>query len=359
MANPTSCLTLELSGTPACSAVMSLFCSTSDQGGQTYLEKWQGDELTSPCRRFVALNLGNQRQYVPVIDAFVRRYLLTERNAVTYAQQGAGLYDPAIEDVVKVCQTYVGGCENVLNSVCSGFTTQELSGNPNLASLCGCHLSDTEYNKYGGVFGVSRECSPTCLLQSAVKRRDPSNETAFLRCNQSICIIDDVTINILGKSTAGNISFNQACGSCGPNSACVCSISDVSISAVESTIKDTSFLQQCGGQAAVRCFKRDINGVPQSIPCENLDPSTATPTTTTTLTSARIRLILIIVVIVIVVIIIIVIIILLLRRNQPSVYRPATTTLIAAPPPAYYPVPYGGYRGGETASNSLAQAPLI
>jgi hypothetical protein len=322
MANPTSCLTLGLASTPECSQVMALYCSTDDSGsGQTYTQKWQGDELTSPCRRFVALNLGNQRQYVPVVDAYVRRYLLTERRAISYPAQGSSLYDPAIADVVQVCQTYPGACDNVLQTVCSGFTAQELGGNPSQASLCGCFLSSAEYNKSGGVFGVGRECSPTCLLQSAVKPRDPSSQTDFLRCKQSICIIDDVTINILGKSTAGNISFNQACSSCGTgaansSSSCICSISDVSITAVESTIKDTSFTQQCGGAQNVRCFKRDINGVPQSIPCNSLDPATANPaTTTTSLTSSRLRTILIISIVVIVVIIIIVIVVLLLNHR--------------------------------------------
>lgn len=355
MANPTSCLTLGLASTPECSQVMALYCSTSDDQDLTYTQKWQGDELTSPCRRFVALNLGNQRQYVPVVDAYVRRYLLTERKAITYASQGSQIYDPAIEDVVKVCSSYVGGCDNTLSAVCSGFTAQELGGNPNQARLCGCFMAPAEYDKSGGVFGVGKECSPTCLLQSAVKPRDPSNQTDFLRCKQSICIIDDVTINILGKSTAGNISFNQACSSCsgGPNSSssCVCNISDVSITAVESTIKDTSFVQQCGGPSQVRCFKRDINGVPRPIPCDNLDPAKSNNTTTTSLTSSRLRTILIVSIIVIVVIIIIVIVVLLLRRNQPSVYRPASTTVINTPPLAYYPSGYSG--------SSLSRAPLL
>jgi hypothetical protein len=351
MANPTSCLTLGLASTSECSQVMALYCSTSDDQGLTYTEKWQGDELTSPCRRFVALNLGNQRQYVPVVDAYVRRYLLTERRAISYPAQGSQLYDPAIADVIAVCSAYPGSCDNVLQNVCSGFTSQELGGNPSEASLCGCFLSSAEFDKEGGAFGVPRECSSTCLLQSAVKPRDLTDQTSFLRCKQSICIIDDVTINILGKSTAGNISFNQACSSCGNGGSCVCSISNVSITAVESTIKDTSFLQQCGGIQNLRCFKKDINGIPRSVPCTNLDPATTNPTTTTSLTSSRLRTILIISIIVIVVIIIIVIVVLLLRRNQPSVYRPASATVINTPPLAYYPSGYSG--------SALAQAPLL
>lgn len=361
MANVTSCLTLQYANTPECTQVMALYCSNNDEGvnGQTYTEKWQGDELTSPCRQFVALNLGNPVQYVPVVDAYVRRYLLTERKAITYKQQGSDIYDPAIDDVVKVCQTYVGSCDNLLSTVCRGFTRQELSGNPNSAKLCGCFLSDEEFAKEGGVFGVSRECASTCIIQSAVKPRDPANPTSFLRCKQSICIIDDVTINILGKSNTGNISFNQACGSCGDSGSCVCAISDVSITAVESTIKDTSFSQQCGGVSKIRCFKKDINGVPQSVPCDNLDPNAVKTTQTTSVTSARLRNILLISIGVIIAVIIIVIIILIARRNKPMVYRPSTT-IVAAPPPMYYPPLYNdSYGSSAFGGGGLSRAPLI
>lgn len=360
MANVTTCLSLQYANTPQCSAIMSLYCSNSEPNGMTYTEKWQGDELTSTCRKFVALNLGNQLQYVPVIDAYVRRYLLTERKAITYKQQGSIIYDPAIEDVVNVCQSYPGGCDNVLSTVCLGTTRQELGGNPNRASLCGCFLSSAEFDKEGGAFGVERECSSTCILQSAVKRRDPASQTSFLRCKQSICIIDDVTINILGKSTVGDISFNQNCGSCGDSGSCVCSISDVSITAVESTIKDTSFSQKCGGPSKIRCFKKDINGVPQPVPCTNLDTAKSNTTQTTSLTASRLRRGLIISIIAIVaVIIIIVIVILIVRRNQPSIYRPSTN-LIPSAPSVYYPPVYSDSYGRTAFGGSgLSRAPLI
>lgn len=362
MANVTTCTDLQFANTPACSAIMSLFCSsdTPGVGGQTYLEKWQGDEITSPCRKFVALNLGNQAQYVPVVDAYVRRYLLTERKAISYPQQGSTLYDPAIEDVVKVCQSYPGACDNTLSAVCRGTTRQELGANPNLSRLCGCFLSDEEFAKEGGAFGVTRECASTCIIQAAVKPRDPNNQRAFLKCKQSICIIDDVTINILGKSNAGDISFNQSCGSCGDSSSCVCSISDVSITAVESTIKDTSFSQQCGGADKIRCFKKDINGVPQSVPCTNLESNAPPTTQTTSITAARLRLGLIVGIIgIILLVIIIVIIILIVRRNQPSFYRPSSTTFLPSPPPAYYPLPYDGYPRSNFGGGGLSRAPLI
>jgi hypothetical protein len=90
-----------------------------------------------------------------------------------------------------------------------------------------------------------------CVLGTAVKPLDTttSNPAEFLNCTQSICIIDDVTIQILSNSSTGNITFAQACGSCANNNtagSCRCYIEDVTLQAVNSLVGDISFQQQCG-----------------------------------------------------------------------------------------------------------------
>lgn len=254
---------------PGCVTIMSNFCRVDEPLGDTYLEKWQGDEFTSDCRAFAALNAGNQAQYAPVVDAYVRRYLVTDGNSVTYPQQGSLIYDPAIEDVIDVCSTYPGGCDAVLTQVCNGFTRADLKSNPNLGKLCGCFMADLQYDKYAGTFGVSKQCDPACTLQSAVHRRDVTNQFNFLECGQTICIIDDVKIQLLNNTVAGDISFGQACSSCGTGGSCQCVISDISVTAVESSIANINFDQQCGGNPL--CYKSNAQGIPELIDCSLLE----------------------------------------------------------------------------------------
>lgn len=348
MATVTSCTTGGGASNPGCVSVMSNYCSTDDIAGPTYQEKWEGDEVTSNCRKYVSLNTGNQPQYVPVVDAYVRRYLLTDANPITYAQQGSLIYDPAIEDVIEVCQDYPGGCDNVLGQDCSGFTRNDLKNNPNMGKLCGCFMSDAEYDKYTGAFGVSQICDPACVLQSAVKPRDPANQFGTLQCQQSICVIDDVTISILQKSQTGDITFAQACSSCSGGAGCTCNISDISIQSVQSTIKDINFDQQCGG--VQRCYKRDANGIPQLVDCSALT-GTGSADSPASLFSNTAVLLGIIILVALVLIVIIVAIIANRRRDQPTSFR---VQPYAAPPPPLYGASPPAY-----VATPLSQAPLI
>jgi len=327
---------------------MESYCQTDDGGlGPTYLEKWEGDEVSSNCRGFVALNLGTQSQYTPATDGYVRRYLVTDSNPITYPQQGNSVYDPAIEDVVEVCQDYPGACDVVLNNVCAGYTRQDLANNPNLAKLCGCFMSDAEYDKYSGTFGVEKICDPACVLQSAVKPRNPADQFATLRCSQTVCVIDDITIAILGKSNVGDINFAQACSSCGTGTGCTCNISDISITSVESTIGNINLDQQCGGN--INCFQRDANGIPRPVPCSALGPGSDSSTSG----GLSIATILIIIGIAILLIVIIVIIALLARRRteEPTMLRGYE---YAAPPPPMNYEPAGFY-----SRSPLSAAPLF
>jgi len=349
MANVTTCTSGAGASNPACIPVMSNYCSTDDISGPTYQQKWQGDELTSNCRKYVSLNTGHQSQYVPVVDAYVRRYLITDAHPITYAQQGSLIYDPAIEDAIQVCQNYPGGCDNVLTQECSGFTRNDLKNNPNMGKLCGCFMADSEYDKYTGAFGVTKICDPACVLQSAVKPKDSANQFETLHCHQSICVIDDVTISILQKSSTGDITFAQACSSCSGGAGCTCNISDISIQSVQSTIKDISLSQNCGG--INRCYKRDANGIPQLVNCSTLTGTTTGTTTSSSIFSNTAVIIGIIVLVAMIIIVIIVALIANRRRNEPVPFR---NQGYAAPPPPLYNPPAPTYY-----ATPLSQAPII
>lgn len=326
---------------------MQNYCSSDHPGSMqpTYVSLWQGDNTTSQCQAYADLNACNPAHYEPVVDAFVRRYLITEAHPITYAQQGSLVYDPAIETIVDTCQKYPGGCDTVLKQVCSTYTRADLATNPNLASLCGCFMSDFQYNSYGGAFGVKKICDPACTLQSAVKPLNTSNTCTTQSCDQAICVIDNVKIELLSNSTAGNINFAQACASCTGGAGCVCNISDISVTSVESKLGNINLSQQCGGNP--NCFKSDANGVPQVVPCSTLDPSGGTVVAPSSKLSTTALLIIIAVVVLVVILIIIFLLLLGRRKEEPTILR--NYQPIAGPPPGSY-----SYTG-----SSSGGAPLI
>lgn len=241
---------------PACTGIMATYCT--DDTETPYKAKWIGTASTKDCLRYIQENAGNLPFYGPVIEAMVQRYLITENNKITSVQTDGSNYDPFITTIVQVCRENPGACDDVLKTKCAGVTREELSNNVNLASLCGCHMPDIQYESFSQ-FGIERECDPVCALGTAVKLHDTttSNPARFIKCNQSICVIDDVTLNILAGSTVGDISFSQACSSCsdgGGNGSCRCYITDTTITAIDSLIGNVSFQQQCGN--APLCYRK-------------------------------------------------------------------------------------------------------
>lgn len=271
---------------PSCVPVMQTYCS--DNTETSYPNKWTGTPSTKDCLRFVQENSTDINFYKPVIDAMVRRYLITEGRPITSYQSSGNAHDPFVDTIVQVCRASPGACDDVLKIKCAGVQREDLSNNVNLANLCGCFMPDAEYAKLSS-FGIDRECDPVCAIGSAVPYLDPlSSEPAkFKKCNQSICVIDDVTINILANSVTGDISFAQACGSCASNAgtgSCRCYIQDVELTAINSKIGDVTFSQQCGG--APLCYKSaPVEGAPPiQVDCNTGE---AIDTATTNISTSR------------------------------------------------------------------------
>ena len=268
---------------PSCTPLMAAYCSNDSETG--YENKWNGTPASDDCLRYVQENAGDLAFYQPVISAMVTRYLLTDNHPITSIQTSGSSYDPFIETVVDVCRSNAGACDAVLTQKCASVTRDQLSDNVNLANLCGCFMPDLQYASNSS-FGITRECDPVCAIGSAVGQLDPttSDPAEFLKCKQSICVIDDVEINILAHSVTGPISFSQACGSCAGNAgtgSCRCYIENVSLTSINSLIGDVSFNQQCGG--APLCYKSaPVAGAPPI----QVDCGTGTPIASSTGTSS-------------------------------------------------------------------------
>ncbi len=265
-------------GQPSCTALMSAYCSNDtpdiaygDNPSENMVAKWTGSAQTKDCLRYVTENQGKLNFYQPVIEAMVNRYLITLDKPITSAQSDGPNHDPFIDTIVQICRANPGGCDSILTQKCAGVTRSQLEQNINLVNLCGCFMDDIEYSKFSQ-FGINRICDPLCVLGSTVKPLDTTsdvNNTKFLVCTQSICVIDDVTVQVLSNSAVGDITFAQACGSCASNTglgSCRCYISDVTIQSVNSLIGDVNFEQTCGSPV---CYKSNptTGGAPIQVDC--------------------------------------------------------------------------------------------
>ena len=129
-------------------------------------------------------------------------------------------------------------------------------------------MPSEQYGTYSS-FGVERKCDPACTLGEGVRVGvAPGTSNLEEECDQTICVIDNVKLDILGGSNVGNISFSQACGQCG-GQACRCFITNTTLTSVDSVIGDVDITQQCGGTPS--CYLSDFvpGAAPTPVSCDD------------------------------------------------------------------------------------------
>lgn len=147
---------------------------------------------------------------VDKIKATTNESLLTPSNLQGNAPFFSWMY--------SVCSSYPYLCQDILTDECSTVTTELLDNSPGVRNWCGCYLPSKFYDQYTNDF-INQECTPYCNSSSVIPMSQPDG-TAGQYCSQSVCIIDDVAINLAKTEFEGNggsINFNQMCGSCGSN----------------------------------------------------------------------------------------------------------------------------------------------
>lgn len=133
----------------------------------------------------------------------------------------------------KVCCAYPGVCPSSLRNICLIHTAQRISSQPNLMNWCGCSLPSAEYDTYNNLYNIPRECSPSCNRPSIIPQTTVNNVP--ITCKQTVCIIDDITVNIVNSQISGGIDFAQICGNCG-DGGCTCIIDNNTVDVNNSTI---------------------------------------------------------------------------------------------------------------------------
>ena len=180
--------------------------------------------------------------------------------------------DPFTKKMADYCAQYPGLCDVYLQNVCSNVTADELRKKPQLARLCACFMPNDQY-LLPGIIPI--ECNSMCALNqhpeiNGVVRGQINQQTGIgepIVCNQSTCVMNDVTADLINTSITGSVDFTQLCGNC-PSGSCTCVFNDIALSAMNASVKgNIDFVQTCKGcstnAGVVNC---DGSSVPSYIP---------------------------------------------------------------------------------------------
>jgi hypothetical protein len=176
--------------------------------------------------------------------------------------------DDFLPELLSLCNNreLPGSCETFLQSYCQNFTRSEVAANTNLTNLCGCYVSPSDYiTKYN----INPSCDFLCNRSLSSRKLDNAEIGTLSLCENNICVIDDININVTDSVLNSGINFNSICSSCA-GSACTCIISGINISNLLGSIGVVDNLNEyCGGTGSL-CITKDSNGnIISEIPCEN------------------------------------------------------------------------------------------
>lgn len=245
-----------------CQDVMTQYCTgtlpSDDPNSLIWIDRWtNGPNNQGPCYRTLIKNIfGNPCIDPPPLtpgicglptegfnsEGYFWGQKLISSVIDKYSQQGFSLgslpgfpgYNPWQDFLyTNVCCPYPGLCQSGLQSVCSTKTAQRISLDPAIAQWCGCHLPGGEYEDYSVKFNIPPECTPMCNRAGTIPIVGINSQA--IGCRQNICLIDNVTVNLVNSQIGGGINFDQICANCN-GAQCSCIVSDTTIDISNSTI---------------------------------------------------------------------------------------------------------------------------
>ena len=171
-----------------------------------------------------------------------------------------------VSNLLQFCSNS-GTCDAQLKVMCKPHTREEIFDaykkyldltrvNPNdenavayknIFQACGCHLPPTQYTEWGnlGVDEVNVACDPMCMLPNVIPQ---FNNGVRAQCSQSLCVLDNITIDIINSQT-GDINFITLCGNCTRGN-CRCIFSNINVVQSGSSVGNINFEQNCGGNCS-------------------------------------------------------------------------------------------------------------
>jgi hypothetical protein len=292
----------------------------------SYTEKWMSNN--GDCYKALNANYLADKSTTgyasQLLGGLMNQYFNTP--GITPSVPGGTGYNSFQDRLAELARTYPSAAQNYLsNNLCSAYSRSDLEGASNGGRLifCGCHLPAQQYATIPNLGVSSIACDPLCSNTQAIPTVTAAGVTE--KCQQGVCIIDNVTINLINSSTEA-ISFNQICDGCS-SGGCNCSIVNINVQANNSKLGEVGFNQNC---ATTTCYATASNGELVTLPSCNLSSSEQQEQADEVAESGRqeriqqstnrtIRLILIILSVSIVLLLIIAIIIFILSKKKDAV----------------------------------------
>lgn len=234
-------------GSPLCVPVLQKYCNISENWKN---KDFKGSDGTTKSFCDMYMDKGNgasQNSQNTILIGALQDWVTNE---LDNGNKKPDSKDSRVKTFTEHCSANTGICDDLLEVACKNITKEDVKKDSNLAKLCSCFMPDDQYT-LPGIIPI--ECNGFCALNDSIGGvvrgyyDDEEKRMKPLKCKQTTCVIDDVTVNLINSELDGNISFDQICGSC-PSGSCNCVFNDITIDGTNSVIKgNINFTQECGG----------------------------------------------------------------------------------------------------------------
>ncbi|PCJ23413.1 MAG: hypothetical protein COA94_08295 [Rickettsiales bacterium] len=235
-------------------------CKGISIDGEQWFNSWANDKCYDIMYNLVYKDMGessyNVIGYEMSQDIMVEVF---EKYTNTYNITSPGLegYNSFQNTLRDVCSRLPGVCEKALESYCHSCpkcNRRDMSLSKPTLEFCGCYIRNGK---------TTKQCDPLCNRVNTIQL--PNGSGGTLKCNENICVINDVTIQA-AKSDLSNksVTFKQLCNNC--VGGCKCIISGINItSLLNSTGITKNIDQHCGAKST--CLKILPNGTDEIVNC--------------------------------------------------------------------------------------------
>src|SRR3989344_2009323 len=130
----------------------------------------------SPCEQYLR-NSSNADMKMMVTRNWINDQLT--KNNTTLQNQ------PNIKSIAEICRIAPPGtCDSIMQQQCQIYSRDEIEADPSLATLCGCFMRPSNYDKYKNIITQNGklypQCDPACMNAYAVQ---PGSNCKYQPCN--------------------------------------------------------------------------------------------------------------------------------------------------------------------------------
>ena len=132
-------------------------------------------------------------------------------------------YNPIQGYILEACKKYPMMCSDFLGTtLCKGVLESKIASSPWLGDWCGCYYTNPLHLQ---TRPETIYCDQFCL--NAIPSYNVDTGEIY-KCNSTVCIISDVSIQLASSTLGGKPLFTQMCN-CSPEKPCYCIFKNITI----------------------------------------------------------------------------------------------------------------------------------